>query len=206
MGQFQRFMEVIRKLGQRVEKEHDQFLRDSQRLEDRSTVATDGRLGSNGNTVSVDFESLVGRANGVTVKVDTVMDINTSWNDDVWGSIFNSSTVGLVLIDLDMGVVDVIVTAFHNPTFGITSHTISAYVTCTGTTNFSYYLISTDIPSAIQQIKCYTSVYGHYESSKVAKTGLDSVRYIWLRTVTFHFSSEPIPTATRNAAKIQRDT
>lgn len=93
VGQFQRFMEVIRKLGQRVEKEHDQFLRDSQRLEDRSTVAMDGEPGVNGNAVSVDFESLVGKANGVTVKSDTVMD--ASWDNDVWGSIFNSNAVGL---------------------------------------------------------------------------------------------------------------
>ena len=100
-------MEVIRKLGQRVEKEHDQFLRDSQRLEDRSTIATDSGSGTNGNTVSVDFESLVGRANGATVKVDTVMDADTSWNDDVWGSIFNNSTVGSLFIDLKMEVADI---------------------------------------------------------------------------------------------------
>ena len=96
VGQFQRFMEVIRKLGQRVEKEHEQFLRDSQRLEDHSTVETDGGPGANGNTVSIDFESLVGKANGATIKVDTVMDTNASWNNDVWGSIFNSDVVGVV--------------------------------------------------------------------------------------------------------------
>ena len=140
-------MEVIRKLGQRVEKEHHQFLRDSQRLEERSTVGTEGGPGVDGNTVSVDFESLVGKANGATAKVDTVMD-----NDDVWGSIFNSTAVGLALIDLDMGVVDIITRiAFHNPTFGLTaSHTFSAHVTCTCTTTFSYYLISTNISSTIK--------------------------------------------------------
>jgi SCY1-like protein 2 len=115
-------MEVIRKLGQRVEKEHDQFLRDSQRLEDSSTVAMDGEPGV--NAVSVDFESLVGKANGVTVKADTAMDV--SWDNDVWGSIFNSSTVSLAFVDLDIGVVDSITTAFHNPTFGIACHTNSA--------------------------------------------------------------------------------
>jgi hypothetical protein len=141
-------MEVIRKLGQRVEKEHDQFLRDSQRLEDRSTVAMDGGPGVNGNAVSVDFESLVGKATGVTVKADTVMDV--SWDNDVWGSIFNSSAVGLAF-NLDMGVVDIITTAFHNPTFGIASHTNSTYVTCTCTINFPYGLISTDKPSTIKQ-------------------------------------------------------
>lgn len=141
-------MEVIRKLGHRVEKEHDQFLRDSQRLEDRSTVATDGGPGANGNTVSVDFESLVGKANGSTIKMDT--DANTSWDDDVWGSIFNSSAVGLVFIDLNMGIVDIIVIALHNPTFGIASHKTPNYVTFTYTTNISYYLIST-ISSTIKQ-------------------------------------------------------
>jgi SCY1-like protein 2 len=98
-------MEVIRQLGQRVEKEHDQFLRDSQRLEDCSTVATDGRPGVDGTAVSADFESLVGKANGV--KVDTTLNANTPWDDDVWGSIFNSSTVGLAFIGLDMDVADI---------------------------------------------------------------------------------------------------
>ncbi|KAF9001944.1 kinase-like domain-containing protein [Cyathus striatus] len=68
--QFQRFMTAIKRLGERVEKEHDQYLRDSQR---------------------VDFESLVGRANGTTVKPDTVVSNTVSWDDDVWGNIFNSS-------------------------------------------------------------------------------------------------------------------
>ena len=38
VSQFKRFMDVIKKLGERVEKEHDQYLRDSQRIEDRSAV------------------------------------------------------------------------------------------------------------------------------------------------------------------------
>ncbi|KIJ17168.1 hypothetical protein PAXINDRAFT_111962 [Paxillus involutus ATCC 200175] len=86
--QFQRFMSVIRKLGERVEKEHNQFLRDSQRIEDRSATAN-GVASPNLNT-GVDFESLVGRANA-TVKPDTVIDSSTSWDDDVWGSIFNNT-------------------------------------------------------------------------------------------------------------------
>jgi SCY1-like protein 2 len=81
-------MSVIRKLGERVEKEHNQFLRDSQRIEDRSATAN-GVASPNLNT-GVDFESLVGRANA-TVKPDTVMDSSTSWDDDVWGSIFNNT-------------------------------------------------------------------------------------------------------------------
>ncbi|KIJ60622.1 hypothetical protein HYDPIDRAFT_98218 [Hydnomerulius pinastri MD-312] len=86
--QFQRFMGAIRKLGDRVEKEHNQFLRDSQRIEDRSATAN-GVAAPNLNS-GVDFESLVGRANG-TVKPDTVIDNTKSWDDDVWGSIFNST-------------------------------------------------------------------------------------------------------------------
>ena len=173
VSQFQRFMEVIRKLGQRVEKEHNQFLRDSQRLENRSTVAMDGEPGVNGNAVSVDFESLVGKANGATVKADTVMDV--SWDNDVWGSIFNGSGVGLAFIDLDMGVIDIITTVFHNSTSGIASHTKSAYVTCTCTINFPYCLISTDKPSTIKQTQCDTSVYGQSKFPQVSKTGFDSV-------------------------------
>ncbi|KAF8644148.1 hypothetical protein AX16_008675 [Volvariella volvacea WC 439] len=103
--QFKRFMSVIRKLGDRVEKEHDQFLRDSQRVEDRSTTTING--GTNGVqsfSGSVDFESLVGRANGATTLTATpsggsVGDANatgsgggTSWEDDVWGSLLNGDS------------------------------------------------------------------------------------------------------------------
>ncbi|KAH7889933.1 kinase-like domain-containing protein [Phlebopus sp. FC_14] len=85
--QFQRFMSVIRKLGDRVEKEHNQFLRDSQRIENVSSTVN-GVASQNLNS-GLDFESLVGRAN-VTVKPDTVIDKTKSWDDDVWGSIFNN--------------------------------------------------------------------------------------------------------------------
>ncbi|KAF4615425.1 hypothetical protein D9613_002872 [Agrocybe pediades] len=91
VGQFQRFMDVIKKLAERVEKEHNQFLRDSQRIEDRSGIAPDGTPASNAAT-TVDFESLVGRTNGATVKADTVIDTNNAgWDDDVWGSIFSGN-------------------------------------------------------------------------------------------------------------------
>ena len=90
VGQFQRFMGVIRKLGERVEKEHNQFLRDSQRVEDRSSTADNLQQGTFNASGNVDFESLVGRANGASVKADTVIDSNPSWDDDVWGSIFAS--------------------------------------------------------------------------------------------------------------------
>ena len=85
--QFQRFMSVIKRLGDRVQKEHDQFLRDAQRIDDRSaTTANSGPLSYAGN---VDFESLVGGANGTLNKSDTA----TSGNDDVWSSIFGDDNV-----------------------------------------------------------------------------------------------------------------
>jgi SCY1-like protein 2 len=88
LDQFQRFMLVIRRLSERVEKEHNQFLRDAQRLEDRSATAADGAGGATSFTATVDFESLVG---GATVKADTVIDTSSKgWDDDVWGSIFTS--------------------------------------------------------------------------------------------------------------------
>lgn len=81
-------MAVIRKLGERVEKEHNQFLRDSQRIEDRSTPAN-GVASPNFNS-GVDFETLVGRSNA-SIKPDTVIDGSKSWDEDVWGSIFNDT-------------------------------------------------------------------------------------------------------------------
>ena len=80
-------MDVIRKLGDRVQKEHNQFLRDSQRIEDRTSTADNGLTGTAKLAGGVDFESLVGSANGATVKADSVIE---NWDDDVWGSIFTS--------------------------------------------------------------------------------------------------------------------
>lgn len=95
VDQFQRFMLVIRKLGERVEKEHNQFLRDSQRFEDRSAATANGPSGTQSFAGAVDFESLVGgRSNGaVSVKADTEIDNNKAWDDDVWGSIFSNGNV-----------------------------------------------------------------------------------------------------------------
>ncbi|KAF8184949.1 kinase-like protein [Mycena galopus ATCC 62051] len=90
LDQFQRFMAVIRKLGERVEEEHKQFLRDSQRLEDRSATAVNG-AGGIPAAGGVDFASLVGRANGATVKADTPADASVSWDDDPWASILNDN-------------------------------------------------------------------------------------------------------------------
>jgi SCY1-like protein 2 len=84
--QFHRFMEVIRKLGERVEKEHDQFLRDSQRLEDRSANKANGGAAKS-FAGSVDFETLVGTT-GVAGKNLESADDSGNWEDDVWGSIF----------------------------------------------------------------------------------------------------------------------
>lgn len=95
-------MEVIKKLAERVEKEHNQFLRDSQRLEDRSGLAANAEGGSTATTSNVDFASLVGNANGATVKADTVIDNNASWDDDVWGSIFNTNSVSPPIFSSDL--------------------------------------------------------------------------------------------------------
>ncbi|KAI0317305.1 hypothetical protein OF83DRAFT_1058941, partial [Amylostereum chailletii] len=91
VDQFQRFMSVIRKLGDRVEKEHNQYLRDSQRIEDRSAINVNGTSGASSSTGPVDFESLVGGTNAATVKADTNFDGTTGWDDDVWGSILASA-------------------------------------------------------------------------------------------------------------------
>lgn len=96
--QFQKFMAVIKKLGDRVEREHGQFLRDSQRLEDRSAIPASGAA-PNPVGGDVNFENLVGRGDGMTVKQDTAINgTSKGWDeDDVWGSIFSSDgTVSVV--------------------------------------------------------------------------------------------------------------
>ncbi len=42
VSQFQHFMAVIKKLSERVEREHLQHLRDSHRIEDKSAIAAGG--------------------------------------------------------------------------------------------------------------------------------------------------------------------
>ena len=83
-------MSVIKKLAERVEREHNQFLRDSQRIEDKSSIQVNGGA-AKAVSGPVDFESLVGGANGATVKADTALDGDTNWDDDVWGSILAPS-------------------------------------------------------------------------------------------------------------------
>ncbi|TFK67903.1 kinase-like protein [Pluteus cervinus] len=94
--QFKRFMAVIKKLGERVEKEHDQFLRDSQRLEDHSGTATSSSKVQSFSH-SVDFESLVSRANGTPGTSTLTVDDPLSWEGDVWGDMTPSkpSKIGI---------------------------------------------------------------------------------------------------------------
>ncbi|KAJ8078461.1 Protein kinase domain-containing protein ppk32 [Marasmius tenuissimus] len=94
LNQFQRFMSIVRKLGDRVEKEHAQYLRDSQRLEDRSTLNTDGGVNMASFSGNVDFESLVGKSSGGESAQQNGASSTggeTSWEDDVWGSILGES-------------------------------------------------------------------------------------------------------------------
>lgn len=93
VAQFQRFMEVIKKLGDRVEREHLQHLKDSQRIEDRSGSGTGMSTAGNGSANGLDFASLVAGASTSTVKPDVVIENGStngkSWDDDVWGSLLN---------------------------------------------------------------------------------------------------------------------
>ena len=81
-------MAVIKKLGDRVEKEHNQFLRDSQRIEDRSATTVNGPVGGLTSRGGLDFETLVGGSGATTIKADT--EPSGNWEDDVWGSILSS--------------------------------------------------------------------------------------------------------------------
>ncbi|KAI8998790.1 kinase-like protein [Trametes punicea] len=91
VSQFKRFMEVIKKLGDRVEREHDQYLRDSQRLDDRSATTVNGSAsGTVATGGTVDFESLVASGTGTAAKTGTSGATTSSWEDDVWGSILTS--------------------------------------------------------------------------------------------------------------------
>src|SRR3984957_12737215 len=83
-------MEVIRKLGDRVEKEHIQFLRDSQRIGEHSSTETNGSAGIKNVATNLNFESLVGGANSASVKADST-GAAKGWDDDVWDSIFTDN-------------------------------------------------------------------------------------------------------------------
>lgn len=92
VSQFKRFMDVIKTLGERVEKEHDRYLRDSQRIEDRSALHGRANLSSDTGGGAVDFESLVGNHGTAAVKTHSTSDSSTNWENDVWGSIFSSGS------------------------------------------------------------------------------------------------------------------
>ncbi|ELU40631.1 other/SCY1 protein kinase [Rhizoctonia solani AG-1 IA] len=94
--------EVIKSLSERIEKEHAQHLRDSQRVEDRSAIA----LNNSANTpiASVDFHSLVSGGRSPSTAPGTITPIangsNTptpapttgnGWDDDMWDSMLNSA-------------------------------------------------------------------------------------------------------------------
>lgn len=94
VSQFQHFMAVIKKLSERVEREHLQHLRDSHRIEDKSAIAAGGGAlnGISTTSAGLDFESLVAGANTTAVKPDAVFENGKEWQDDVWGSLLNSET------------------------------------------------------------------------------------------------------------------
>ncbi|KAG8947652.1 hypothetical protein FRC04_010586 [Tulasnella sp. 424] len=95
--QFGKFMQVIKVLGDRIEKEHSQYLRDSQRVEDKSAVAASNGIPSI-TSGPVDFESLVGggRSSGLSAASSPGVNGGTpapakSWEDDVWGNMLNGN-------------------------------------------------------------------------------------------------------------------
>ncbi|KAG8934229.1 hypothetical protein FRC01_004309 [Tulasnella sp. 417] len=95
--QFGKFMQVIKVLGDRIEREHSQYLRDSQRVEDKSAVATPNGIPSF-TAGPVDFESLVGGGKSPGPSAASMPAANggalapaKSWEDDVWGSILNGN-------------------------------------------------------------------------------------------------------------------
>lgn len=102
VDQFQRFMSVIKTLSDRVEREHLQHLKDSQRVEDRSVTSASASQVGNGGTGGLDFASLVAGAKNTSVKPDTVVDNGKSWDDDVWGSILGANDVCDICYFLDL--------------------------------------------------------------------------------------------------------
>jgi len=110
--QFARFMQVIKSLGERVEREHMQFLKDSQRVEDRATGTSsingggfgamqNGMASGGSATGTINFQSLVsgagaasgvGNMGGVATPTSAAPSLPAkSWDDDVWGSILGDS-------------------------------------------------------------------------------------------------------------------
>lgn len=75
-----------------------QYLKDSQRIEDRSEGANGSGSSQALGSSDVNFESLVGGAS-TTKATSTVSDNdNKSWDDDVWGSILADTPVRVSVI------------------------------------------------------------------------------------------------------------
>lgn len=89
-----------------MEKEHNQFLRDSQRIEDRSATAVNGPIDGLTPRGGMDFETLVGGSGATSIKADT--ELNGNWEDDVWGSILSSGSteVRVLLPTREKGIAD----------------------------------------------------------------------------------------------------
>ncbi len=90
LGQFTRFMDVIKKLGDRVEKEHTQFLRDHQRIDDRMSTQNEASQISLPAPLP-SFENLVSRGSAAR-NVQSGGSSTNSWDDDIWGTILSSRT------------------------------------------------------------------------------------------------------------------
>ncbi|WOO80983.1 Protein kinase domain-containing protein ppk32 [Vanrija pseudolonga] len=91
--QFSRFMQVIKTLGARVEKEHSQHLREVRKMEEQTNAFSNGTTDGTpfdfnsvvGASGEVDFEALVkgqGGASSSTAAASASLD---PWGDDGWG-------------------------------------------------------------------------------------------------------------------------
>lgn len=88
---------MIRALAERVEREHGQHLRDSQRVEDRSALATNDGMSA---TISggLDFESLVGGGARHPKRAEVPESGSAGWEEDVWGSMLGADVSLLLTI------------------------------------------------------------------------------------------------------------
>jgi SCY1-like protein 2 len=87
-----------------VEKEHAQHLRDAQRIEDRSTLATDPNssiLSLSSDNSPSDFAKLVGAGAARSHSTHGVTSTsNGSSMDDIWGSILNDEVRRMLPISI----------------------------------------------------------------------------------------------------------
>ncbi|EIW72720.1 hypothetical protein TREMEDRAFT_70798 [Tremella mesenterica DSM 1558] len=88
--QFGRFMQVIKSLGNRVESEHMQHLRDVRRIEQQTasfntdiSIGTDPFATNGFNSGEMDFESLVKGSSTPTISEPQVQ-VTDPWNDNSW--------------------------------------------------------------------------------------------------------------------------